>query len=110
MNFVSPDSRSFSFDSRGNGYGRGEGVVALFIKPVHSALENGDVIRAVIRMTASNQDGHTLGYTQPSTEAQETLIRHVYAKAGLDFKETRFFEAHGKYERLVPSSTEEFRL
>lgn len=99
MNFLSPESLSYSFDSRANGYGRGEGVVALFIKPIHSALQNGDVVRAVIRMTGSNQDGRTPGFTQPSSEAQETLIRHVYDKAGLDFNETRFFEAHGQYKQ-----------
>lgn len=98
MNFLSAESRSFSFDTKGSGYGRGEGIVALYIKPLHSALRNGDVLRSVIRMTASNQDGHTPGFTQPSSEAQEMLIRHVYTKAGLDFQDTRFFEAHGQYE------------
>ncbi|PHH70644.1 hypothetical protein CDD80_5875 [Ophiocordyceps camponoti-rufipedis] len=95
MNFLSPDSKCFCFDARANGYARGEGVIALVIKPLDAALRNGDIIRAVIRATASNQDGRTPGVTQPSAEAQEALIRRVYAKAGLGFDDTRYFEAHG---------------
>lgn len=96
MNFLSPDSRSYSFDSRANGYARGEGVVALVLKPLHHALKDGDMIRAVMRATAQNQDGRTPILTQPSADAQEALIRHVYAKAGLGLGETRYFEAHGE--------------
>ncbi|PFH62219.1 hypothetical protein XA68_14498 [Ophiocordyceps unilateralis] len=95
MNFLSPDSKCFCFDARANGYARGEGVIALIIKPLDAALRNGDIIRAVVRASASNQDGRTPGVTQPSAEAQEALIRRVYAKAGLGFDETRYFEAHG---------------
>nr|APX44009.1 polyketide synthase [Pestalotiopsis microspora] len=95
MNFLSRDSRCYSFDARANGYARGEGVVALVIKPLARALESGDVIRSVVRATGQNQDGRTPTLTQPSSTAQEALIRQVYARAGLDFADTRYFEAHG---------------
>jgi acyl transferase domain-containing protein len=95
MGFLSPDSKCHSFDARANGFGRGEGVVALVVKPLARALADGDMIRAVLRATASNQDGRTPTWTQPSASAQETLIRHVYAKAGLALDDTRYFEAHG---------------
>ncbi|KAI0880462.1 uncharacterized protein GGS22DRAFT_182315 [Annulohypoxylon maeteangense] len=95
MNVLSPDSKCFSFDARANGYARGEGVIALVLKPLRDAIKNGDVIRAVIRASASNQDGRTPVLTQPSADAQELLIRHVYEKAGLDFSSTRYVEAHG---------------
>lgn len=96
MNFLSPDSKCYSFDSRANGYARGEGIVAIVLKPVLNAVRDGDIIRAVIRGTGSNQDGHTPILTQPSAEAQEKLIRHVYLKSGLSFETTRYIEAHGK--------------
>jgi acyl transferase domain-containing protein len=95
MNFLSPDGCSFSFDERANGYARGEGVLAVVIKPLADALNNGDVIRAVVRSTASNHDGRTPILTQPSAEAQEALIRDAYRKAGLGFEHTRYVEAHG---------------
>ena len=95
MGFLSPDSRCFSFDHRANGYARGEGFGVVVIKRLSDAIHDGNVIRAVIRSTGSNQDGHTPGITQPDRDAQERLIRETYAKAGLSMKSTRFFEAHG---------------
>lgn len=95
MQFLSPDGRCYSFDDRGNGYGRGEGFVSLLIKPVAAAVRDGDCIRAVVRASASNQNGRTPGITMPSTEAQALLIRSAYQAAGLDFDTTGYFEAHG---------------
>lgn len=95
QSFLSPDSKCYSFDHRANGYARGEGVIALVLKPVSAAVKDGDVIRAVIRSTGSNQDGRTPGLTQPSPQAQEDLIRHVYKQANLSLDETRYVEAHG---------------
>lgn len=95
MNFFSKDSRSFSFDHRANGYGRGEGFGVIVIKRLTDALRDGDTIRAVVRSTGSNQDGRTPGITQPNTGAQELLIRETYEKAGLDLQATRYVEAHG---------------
>jgi acyl transferase domain-containing protein len=87
--------RSFSFDSRAEGYARGEGVGTVVVKPLYAALRDGDTIRAVIRETGVNQDGRTSGITVPSGDAQERLIREVYWRAGLDVEHTRFVEAHG---------------
>jgi acyl transferase domain-containing protein len=57
LHFLSPDSKCYSFDSRANGYARGEGIGTLILKPVEHAIRDGDTIRAVIRATGSNQDG-----------------------------------------------------
>ena len=95
MSFLSHDSRCFSFDHRGNGYARGDGCSVVVIKRLSDAVRDGDIIRAVIRSTGSNQDGRTPGITQPDQNAQESLIRETYEKAGLDMSCTRYFEAHG---------------
>ncbi|RYP47319.1 hypothetical protein DL768_006621 [Monosporascus sp. mg162] len=89
QNFLSPDGLCYSFDHRANGYARGEGVVALVLKPLSAAIQDGDMIRAVIRSTGSNQDGRTPSLTQPSPQAQEDLIRDVYKKANLSLDHTR---------------------
>ncbi|KAI0119053.1 hypothetical protein F4814DRAFT_458445 [Daldinia grandis] len=91
MEFTSPDS----FDHRANGYGRGEGTLAIILKPVSDAVKDGNVIRAVIRSTGTNQDGHTPTLTAPSPRSQELLIQQVYKKANLSPHETRYVEAHG---------------
>ena len=95
FSFLSDEGRCYSFDDRGSGYGRGEGIAALIIKPLNSALAAGDPIRAIIRNTAVNQDGKTPGITMPSSEAQESMIRSAYADAGLDPTQTAYAEAHG---------------
>ncbi|CAI7640288.1 unnamed protein product [Penicillium glandicola] len=92
---LGPQGRSFSFDSRAEGYARGEGVGTVIVKPLSAAIRDGDTIRAVIRETGVNQDGRTPGITVPSADAQERLIREVYWRAGLDLEQTRFVEAHG---------------
>jgi acyl transferase domain-containing protein len=95
LGLCSPDSQSYSFDSRANGYARGDGIGVVVLKRLSDAIANNDVIRAVIRGTGSNQDGNTPGITNPSGEAQAALIRSTYARAGLSLAETRFVEAHG---------------
>ncbi|CAH0020350.1 unnamed protein product [Clonostachys rhizophaga] len=104
LGFLSDDGRCFSFDHRANGYGRGEGVISMILKPIQRAVEAGDVIRAVIRATGTNQDGRTTGLTQPHVDSQEALIRSVYERAGLSFDTTCFFEAHGTGTRLGDSA------
>jgi acyl transferase domain-containing protein len=95
LNFLSPDGKCFTFDERANGYGRGEGIGAVILKPLEAALRDGDTIRAVIRGSGVNQDGRTPGITMPSQEAQAMNIRAVYKAAGLSYNQTAYFEAHG---------------
>ncbi|TFB04979.1 Asperfuranone polyketide synthase [Trichoderma ghanense] len=93
--FLSADGKSYAFDSRASGYGRGEGVATIVMKRLSDALAAGDPIRAVIRSSLLNQDGKTETITTPSLEAQIDLIRQCYARAGLDPRDTQYFEAHG---------------
>lgn len=76
LNFLSPDGRCFTFDSRANGYGRGEGIGVVVMKRLSDALRDNDPIRAVIRGTRLNQDGRTTGmYHLPTT----SLIHYATA-------------------------------
>ncbi|KAJ5561983.1 hypothetical protein N7535_003554 [Penicillium sp. DV-2018c] len=95
MHMMSPDGISHSFDESANGYGRGEGIGAVLLKPLSAALADGDNIRAVIRGTGINQDGRTPGITLPSPTAQANLIRSVYERHGISMRDTAYFEAHG---------------
>ncbi|KAJ5429590.1 hypothetical protein N7491_006606 [Penicillium cf. griseofulvum] len=95
MHMMSPDGISHSFDESANGYGRGEGIGAVLLKPLSAALADGDNIRAVIRGTGINQDGRTPGITLPSPTSQANLIRSVYERHGVSMRDTSYFEAHG---------------
>ncbi|KAF2498730.1 putative polyketide synthase [Lophium mytilinum] len=94
MGFLSPEGICHSFDQRANGYARGEGFGSLIIKPLSSALRDGDTIRAVVRATGSNQNGYTT-LAHPSKDAQIRLIQDTYRRARLDMSVTQFIEAHG---------------
>ncbi|RSM18065.1 hypothetical protein CDV31_003164 [Fusarium ambrosium] len=95
LNFLSPDGKCFTFDARANGYGRGEGIGVVILKRLQDALRDNDTIRAVIRATRVNQDGHTTGITLPSKEAQVANITSIYESASLDFNQTAYVECHG---------------
>ncbi|KAJ4253425.1 hypothetical protein NW762_010583 [Fusarium torreyae] len=95
LGMAGPQGRSYSFDQRAEGFGRGEGVAALLLKPLKDALRDGDPIRAVIRETALNQDGRTPTITSPSQQAQEELIRTCYKRADLNPLDTAYVETHG---------------
>ena len=94
MQFLAQDGRCKTFDAKGDGYGRGEGFGAVVLKRVDDAIRDGDPIRAIVRGTGVNQDGHTKGITVPSADAQANLIHSVYNRAGLSFDQTHYIECH----------------
>lgn len=93
--FLAKDGHCKTFDEAADGYGRGEGVGLVLLKPLPAALRDGDDIYAVIRGTAVNHDGRTAGIAAPNPEAQEALIRRLYAQAGVPLDSVRYVEAHG---------------
>ncbi|OAA78753.1 Beta-ketoacyl synthase [Akanthomyces lecanii RCEF 1005] len=92
---LSTDGRCRHFDASGSGYVRGDGVCAVVLKRQRAAELNGDRIRAVIRGTGTNHDGVKEGMTLPNNKAQAHLVRNIYKNAGLDPRDTGYFEAHG---------------
>ncbi|KAK8016789.1 type I iterative polyketide synthase [Apiospora rasikravindrae] len=95
QNFLSSSGKCKSFDATGDGYGRGEGIAALVLKRVPTAMEEKSPIRAVIRGTGVNQNGRMKGITLPSVEAQVALMNKTYQSAGLPVTETAYVDAHG---------------
>ncbi|KAJ5124866.1 Acyl transferase/acyl hydrolase/lysophospholipase [Penicillium bovifimosum] len=93
---LSPSGISHTFDANADGYGRGEGINCVYLKPLRDALRDSDPIRAVIRSTVTNHDGKTPTFSQPCPTSQERLIRQAYRAAGIDaIHETPVFECHG---------------
>ncbi|KAK4214346.1 hypothetical protein QBC37DRAFT_421440 [Rhypophila decipiens] len=91
---LGPDGRCYAWDTRAQGYGRGEGVTALIMKPLDAAIRDGDRVHAIVRGTGVNQDGKTTTITSPSMQAQRELIEACYRRAGLDLADTGYIEAH----------------
>ncbi|WP_163865693.1 type I polyketide synthase [Myxococcus eversor] len=93
--FLSPRGRCHAFSDQADGYVRAEGAAMLVIKPLSSALRDGNPIHSLILGTAVNQDGRTPGITVPNAEAQVAVMREAYAKAGVDPHSVAYVEAHG---------------
>jgi len=92
---LSPDSRCKAMDDSANGYVRSEAAVALVLKSLARAQADGDPIRAVILGSAVTQDGQSDGVMAPNRAAQESTLRHAYARAGVDPASVQYVEAHG---------------
>ena len=92
---LSPTSQLCAFDSRANGFVRGEGGGFVVLKPLNMALADGDPIYAVIRGTAVNNDGASNGLTAPNPVAQESVLREACARAGVQTADLHYVEAHG---------------
>ncbi len=92
---LSPDGYCKSFDESANGYVRSEGAGLVIVKPLRDAMEQGDPVLAVIKASAVNQDGQTLGITVPNGESQKKLLAKSFQKAGISPKDIQYAEAHG---------------
>lgn len=92
---LAPDGRCKTFDALANGYVRGEGGGVIVLKPLSSALADGDPVHAVILGSAMSQDGRTNGLIAPSPEAQEAMLRDACHAAGISPGSVQYVEAHG---------------
>jgi len=93
--FLSKDGRCKTFDASANGYVRSEGCGIVLLKRLEDAIADGDNIYAVVRGSLVNQDGHTNGITVPNGEAQESLLREAYERAGINPHDVKYVEVHG---------------
>lgn len=92
---LSPDGRCRPFDAGANGFVRSEGAGVLVLKRLSDAIADGDRVHAVIRGTATWQDGRTNGIMAPSQAAQEAVLRLALHDAGAHPEEISYVEAHG---------------
>lgn len=92
---LSPTGRCHAFDASADGYVTGEAVAVVLLKRLPDALRDGDRIIAVVRGTATNQDGHTGSFSTPSASAQTALYRATLEVAGVDACTVGLVEAHG---------------
>jgi len=93
---MSPDGHCRAFDARAQGTVPGHGVGIVVLKMLADAVRDGDNVRAIIKGSAINNDGHLkMGYTAPSVEGQSDVIAKALAIAGVDAETITYIEAHG---------------
>ena len=92
---LSPTGRCRAFDADADGFVRSDGCAVVLLKRLPDALRDGDRVLAVIRGTASNQDGRSVTLTTPSLDAQADVYRAALEVAGVDAATVGMVEAHG---------------
>ena len=92
---LSPDGQCKTFDASANGYVRGEGCGVVVLKRLSEAEADGDPIWAVIRGTAVNNGGTSVGLTVPHTPALEQVMETALSESGVHPSEVDYLEAHG---------------
>ncbi len=93
---ASPDGHCRSFDAGAQGTIFGSGVGAVVLKRLADALDDGDMVLAVIRGSAINNDGaQKVSYTAPGLDGQAEVIAAAQAAAEVDPETIGYVEAHG---------------
>lgn len=106
--------RAFDAQAQGTLFGDGVGVVAL--KRLSDALEDGDVIHAVIKGSAINNDGSLkVSFTAPSIVGQSEVVTEALRSANVNPETVTYVEAHGTGTELgdpieISALTKAYRL
>jgi acyl transferase domain-containing protein/acyl carrier protein len=97
----SKDGKCKAFDSDSTGTIPGEGSGVIVLKRLEDALRDKDPIYAVIRASATNNDGkRKVGYTAPSVAGQYDCIKQAQRFANIDPNDITYVEAHGTGTKL----------
>ncbi|NUU22960.1 MAG: type-I PKS, partial [Streptomycetaceae bacterium] len=89
------------FQEGSEGTARGEGVCAVLIKPLRTAIEDGDFVYGVVRGTAVAHGGKGVSFTAPNIRGMKSAITRAYADAGVDPASVSYVEAHGMSSLLA---------
>jgi acyl transferase domain-containing protein/aryl carrier-like protein len=92
---LSPDGRCYAFDSRANGFVRGEGGVVFVLKPLSRAVADGDDVLCLILGSAVNNDGGGEAVGVPNPAAQSAVIREAQRRARVRPGDIQYVELHG---------------
>jgi acyl transferase domain-containing protein/acyl carrier protein len=92
---LSPDGRCKAFSASADGFGRAEGCGMIVLARRADARGAGHRVRALVRATALNHDGHSSTLIAPSREAQAALLREILADTGLTSEDINYVETHG---------------
>jgi FkbH-like protein/FkbM family methyltransferase len=97
---LSPDGQCKAFDNDADGFGIGEAVAAVVLKPLHKALADGDHIYGVIKSSGINHDGRTNGILAPNGKSQAALELEVYRRGNIHPETIGYVEAHATGTKL----------
>ncbi|KAF4334019.1 polyketide synthase [Fusarium beomiforme] len=93
--FLSPTGQCKPFDAKADGYCRGEGVGAVFLKKMSKAIADGDPILGVVAATGVQQNESCTPIFVPNVPSLSDLFVRVLSKARVKPSQISVVEAHG---------------
>ncbi|KAF5679762.1 polyketide synthase, partial [Fusarium denticulatum] len=93
--FLSPTGQCKPFDAKADGYCRGEGVGAVFLKKMSKAIADGDPILGVVAATGVQQNESCTPIFVPNVPSLSDLFVRVLNRARVKPSQISFVEAHG---------------
>ncbi|KFZ17736.1 hypothetical protein V502_04427 [Pseudogymnoascus sp. VKM F-4520 (FW-2644)] len=93
--FLSLTGQCKPFDAEADGYCRGEGVAAIFLKRMSAAIADGDQILGAIAATAVQQNQNCTPIFVPNAASLSDLFTVVTSQARLKPGQITVVEAHG---------------
>lgn len=98
---VAKDGHCRTFDAESSGCIKGNGGAVVVLKRMEDAIRDNDHIYAIIRGTATNNDGKDkAGYTAPSVDGQANCIKLAQKFGDVSYDSISYIEAHGTATRL----------
>jgi iterative type I PKS product template protein len=91
--FLSRTGNCKTFDDSADGYCRAEGVGVVILKRLEDALQDGDLVQAVIVNIGTNHSAEANSITRPYPQAQSNLFSRVLN--GLSPAKISYVEMHG---------------
>eukprot|EP00933_Yihiella_yeosuensis_P004744 TRINITY_DN10914_c2_g1_i1.p1 TRINITY_DN10914_c2_g1~~TRINITY_DN10914_c2_g1_i1.p1 ORF type:complete len:674 (+),score=124.99 TRINITY_DN10914_c2_g1_i1:23-2023(+) len=91
---LAPKGRCFTFDQSAEGYARGDGFGAVYIKTSDSEEDNMNQLCCLMGVFV-NQDGRSATLTAPNGMAQQACIRNSMREAGVTASQITIGECHG---------------
>ncbi|WP_131780551.1 SDR family NAD(P)-dependent oxidoreductase [Legionella bozemanae] len=92
---LSPDGQCKTFDAGADGYVRSEGCGVIFLKRLADAVRDKDTVLAIIKASAVNHDGKSMGFTTPNGKSQEEVMLQALKQTKLSSSDISYVETHG---------------
>lgn len=93
--FLSPTGQCKPFCTHADGYCRGEGVVAVYLKKRSEAIADGDQIFGILSGTAVQQNQNCTPLFVPNVPSLSDLFSKVLSQARVSAQDISYVEAHG---------------
>lgn len=92
---LSANGESKVFDADADGFVPGEGAGLVMLKPLKKAIADGNDVLAVIKASAINNDGRSIGVMAPNPDGQREVIESLYQKSNMNPSSIQYVETHG---------------